>query len=153
MSDQEWQLLRRPLPTDREEPDEAFDSVGPCYCGAPRQAFFADPGDDVFFCPPRFLYEHIQSIHQSRLSSGDLRGQFNSIDNIYGTGAEIRWKVPGILSLSRSPLNTFRRRAVKINSWASRYLRDACRLRKDFVSYPLSSAFRSLFRLDRIECS
>ena len=40
--------------------------------------------------------------------SGDLRGQFNSIDNIYGTGAEIRWKVPGhsfALSLSAEYLS------------------------------------------------
>jgi len=27
--------------------------------------------------------------------SGDLRGQFNSVDNIYGIGAEVRWTVPG----------------------------------------------------------
>jgi hypothetical protein len=27
--------------------------------------------------------------------SGDLRGQYNSIDNIYGAGVELRWKVPG----------------------------------------------------------
>ena len=27
--------------------------------------------------------------------SGDLRGQFNPIDNIYGVGAEFRWRVPG----------------------------------------------------------
>lgn len=27
--------------------------------------------------------------------SGALRGQFNSVDNIYGLGAELRWTVPG----------------------------------------------------------
>jgi hypothetical protein len=27
--------------------------------------------------------------------SGDLRGQYNSIDNIYGAGAELRWRVHG----------------------------------------------------------
>lgn len=40
--------------------------------------------------------------------SGDLRGQFNSIDNIYGTGVEVRWKVPGhsfALSLSAEYLS------------------------------------------------
>lgn len=27
--------------------------------------------------------------------SGELRGQFNSFDNIYGAGAELRWLIPG----------------------------------------------------------
>jgi hypothetical protein len=40
--------------------------------------------------------------------SGELRGQFNSMDNIYGAGAELRWNVPAYsfaLSLSTELLS------------------------------------------------